>query len=188
MFEDEEFDEQRRKFLKIIGMASGIFVLGGVGSFLKIVEGPLKIPPWPKTRITNFADLEINKPLIFYYPLKKTPNIIVKLESEVEGGVGPNNNVVAFSQICQHQGCFVSFSSDGTATCPCHQAIYDLRDKAKVLGGPSQYQLPSVKLEYDLITEDIYAVGMEPPVVFGYGQPGSDDVDILLVGGELVSE
>jgi arsenite oxidase small subunit len=175
-------DGKRRKFLKIIGIGSGIVAVGGAGliHYFKLFEGPKKTPSWPRIRIANMADLEVNEPLIFNYPLNRTPNILVKLDGEAEGGVGPNNDVVAFSQLCQHQGCPVSFLSDGTASCHCHLSIVDLKNKAKVLA--------SVKLEFDLITEDIYAVGMGPPVVFGFGELGSDDVDTVLVGGELVSE
>jgi len=184
----DDVDEARRKFLKLCGIASGIIALGGIGSILKVIGGPLKIPPWPKVRVANIKNLKPNKPLIFYYPLKTTPNILVKLGKSVEGGVGPDRDIVAYSQICQHQGCYVQYESNGIVMCPCHAAIYDLTDKARVLEGPALYPLPQVELEYDSETGDIYAVKMGPPVVFGYGVPGSNDVDIMLVSGELISE
>ena len=41
----------------------------------------------------------MNQPITFNYPLDDEPNIMVKLGQKAEGGVGPDGDIVAFSQI-----------------------------------------------------------------------------------------
>jgi rieske iron-sulfur protein len=49
------------------------------------------------------------------------------------------DGVVAYSAICTHAAC--------TAQCPCHQSRYNLRDEAKVVGGPAPRPLPALPLK-----------------------------------------
>ncbi|MCX6426931.1 MAG: Rieske (2Fe-2S) protein [Actinobacteria bacterium] len=57
------------------------------------------------------------------------------------------NGVFAYSEICTHQGCTVSYSaSDKALVCPCHGAAYDPFNAAAVLGGPSNTPLSTVKV------------------------------------------
>lgn len=57
------------------------------------------------------------------------------------------NGVFAYSQICTHQGCLVSYSpADKLLNCPCHGTTYDPFDSAKVLNGPAPLPLPKVKM------------------------------------------
>lgn len=60
------------------------------------------------------------------------------------------NGVFAYSEICTHQGCTVSYSpADKTLNCPCHGSIYDPYKGAAVLAGPSLTPLPPVKVAID---------------------------------------
>lgn len=157
---------------------------------------PLEIPKWPRVRIANLNDLEIDKPKIFMYPLDNTPNMLVKLGNHTEHGVGPDSDIVAYSQLCQHLGCFVRFVPSGQSSefpnrpvfyCPCHAGIYDV-NSGQILGGPPLYPLPQVLLQYDEKSRDIFAYGMGPPVIFGKATPGSTDVWHDLMGGTLLKE
>ena len=57
------------------------------------------------------------------------------------------NGVFAYTEICTHQGCTVSYSvADKTLVCPCHQSIYDPFKGAAVVSGPAQFPLPPVKV------------------------------------------
>lgn len=57
------------------------------------------------------------------------------------------NGVFAYSEICTHQGCTVSYSaSDKTLVCPCHGGIYDAFNGAAVLAGPPPSPLLPVKV------------------------------------------
>lgn len=163
---------------------------------------PSSPPPalaFPKLKVANVGDLRVNKPLDFNYPLENTPNLLVKLGEKAEGGIGPDGDIVAFSQICQHLGCIYGYvkpdASPGCDSsyaaprpvgyCCCHGSIYDYLHDAKVLGGPSPRPVPRVILELDSSTGDIYATGMTAPTIFGH-HTGSDDVSYDLQGGAPV--
>ena len=60
------------------------------------------------------------------------------------------NGVFAYSQICTHQGCTVSYSSaEKVLVCPCHGARYNPMDKGGVLNGPAIEPLAQVKVAVD---------------------------------------
>jgi arsenite oxidase small subunit len=155
--------------------------------------------PFPQIVVANISDLAGGKPLSFNYPLEETPNLLVKLGQKAQGGVGPDGDIVAFSQFCQHLGCVFGYVPAGTSPacdsafkssgpvgyCCCHGTIFDLLDAAKVTGGPSPRPVPQVVLSFDAATGDISATGMGPPTIFGHGT-GSDDVLNDLKGGTLV--
>ncbi|TRZ84789.1 MAG: DoxX family membrane protein [Streptomycetaceae bacterium] len=57
------------------------------------------------------------------------------------------NGVFAYSQICTHQGCTVPYSTaDKALICPCHGATFDPFNGAKVLAGPANTPLSSIKV------------------------------------------
>lgn len=57
------------------------------------------------------------------------------------------NGVFAYTEICTHQGCTVSYSApDKTLVCPCHGAVYDPFNGAAVLAGPAPAPLPPIKV------------------------------------------
>ncbi|MDP1712089.1 MAG: Rieske 2Fe-2S domain-containing protein [Candidatus Nanopelagicaceae bacterium] len=57
------------------------------------------------------------------------------------------NGVFAYSEICTHQGCTISYSpADKLLICPCHGSTYDPFDNAKVLSGPAPSPVPKVRV------------------------------------------
>jgi thiosulfate dehydrogenase [quinone] large subunit len=55
--------------------------------------------------------------------------------------------VFAYSEICTHQGCTISYSpADRLLICPCHGSTYDPFNNAKVLSGPAPTPVPKVKV------------------------------------------
>jgi nitrite reductase/ring-hydroxylating ferredoxin subunit len=55
--------------------------------------------------------------------------------------------VFAYSMICTHQGCTVTYSkSSKSLICPCHGAKYDPLNGAKVTAGPAPAPLAKVKV------------------------------------------
>ena len=156
--------------------------------------------PFPRILVANVSDLSGGQTVTFNYPLENTPNLLAKLGVKADGGVGPNGDIVAFSQVCQHLGCIWGYvPADGSPKCNssykatgpvgyccCHGSVYDLVNGAAVIGGPSPRPEPQVTLEFDGATGDIYATGMGPPTIFGH-DTGSNDVLNDLQGGTLVS-
>ena len=122
----------------------------------------------------------------------------MKLGQKAKGGIGPDGDIVAFSQICQHLGCLYAFQPTGSSPpcessykapgpegyCCCHGSIYDYANGGKVVGGPAPRPIPQVVIELDS-DGSIYATGMNPPSIFGHNT-GSNDVSADLQGGNLV--
>jgi arsenite oxidase small subunit len=153
--------------------------------------------------VANISDLtgaNLGQTVDFNYPLEETPNVLVKLGVKALNGVGPDGDIVAFSQVCQHLGCIWGFVATGDSPgcdssykakepvgyCCCHGSQYDLTNGAAVLGGPAPRPVPQVILSYDDSTGNIYATGMTPPTIFGY-HTGSNNVLFDLQGGTPVS-
>jgi arsenite oxidase small subunit len=220
----DESDQSRRNLLKVGLGLSAVLVVGGAASIARSLVNPgipetipttqtsgattqsstIQLPPpatpnFPVVLVSNLSSLQVGIPVDFNYPLQETPNILVKLGVPAEGGVGPDKDIVAFSQICQHLGCTYAFVNTGTGPicnssysaagpvgyCCCHGSIYDLVDGAKVIGGPAPRPVPQVILYFDSNTGNIFATGMTPPTIFGYNT-GSSDVSSDLQGGTLV--
>ena len=186
-------DTSRRDFLKVAMTMSAILAFGGIGTVLKAISNPA--PPgatgsltFPRIQIAD-KTLTVNKPVYFNYPLDNTPNFLVKLGQKAVGGVGPDQDIIAFSEICQHLGCDVAYQSKGQSggpvgTCHCHGSVFDLLQSAKVIAGPSPRPLPQVLLEVDS-SGNVFAKGMSPPTIFGHNT-GSNDVSADLQGGNIV--
>lgn len=211
--ETEKLDQEassRRNFLKLILTLSGVAALGTVASLFRVLEfvppastGPLA---WPVVKLGNISSLDPSKPLRFNYPLVDTPSVLIKAGVTAQNGVGPESDIVAFSDICQHLGCIYgvllpgdsppcdsSFkASSAQGYCCCHGGQYNYLQAGQVMGGPPIRSVPQVILRYDSSTGDIYAVGMSPPTIFGKGPPGISDPALVLQydlqGGTAVTD
>jgi arsenite oxidase small subunit len=211
---NETGNRSRRDFLKILLAAGSAFTLAAVASVFRFLTyiptaGPNQSAAqlaWPRIKLGNVNSLEPLTLLRFNYPLVNTPNVLVKLGVKAQNGVGPDGDIVAYSVICQHLGCYFGFQPPGSSPpcnasfhvpvaegyCCCHGGQYDFTQGAKVIGGPPPRPVPSVQLEYDAATGDIYAVAMSPPTIFGHGPPGTTDPQSVLSydlqGGDLVTQ
>ena len=195
----------RRNFLKFATALSALLAVGGIAAVLKSITNTA--PPtaattgtsapmqFPRVKVAQLSDLTIGQPISFNYPLDNEPNILVKLGTKADGGIGPDGDIVAFSSICQHLGCIYGFQAPGSSPacnpsykadrpvgyCCCHGTVYDFVNKANVIAGPSQRPQPQVLLEADS-SGNIFATGMGPPTIFGH-DTGSNDVSGDLQGG-----
>lgn len=213
--EEKKVDEGRRSFLKATVVASAALAVGGMAAVAKVANetggdtttqtGTLSFPDIviqdiASGEIANVNTMKVNQYLTFYYPLENEPNLIMKLGVAVENGIGPESDIVAFSDICQHLGCNPGFVPKGQSPqvnpsyvapeavmyCPCHASIYDVTNDAKVIGGPAPYPVPRVILTVDG-SGNIHATGMAPPTIYEHGPAGSTDVSYDLQGGTLVT-
>jgi arsenite oxidase small subunit len=200
--EQEPPSQSRRDFLKVAATISASLALLGVASVVKT----LVIPPvsgsaqgFPRVKVANTNELLPNAVVLFNYPLDNEPNFLVKVGRKSVGGVGPDQDIVAFSSTCQHLGSVYAYIPPGSSPhcrssyvasgpvgfCCTHGSIYDYSEGGKVIGGPSPRPQPQVVLEVDS-AGNIYAVGMGPPSVFGHNT-GSSNPNDDLQGGTLVT-
>lgn len=135
-------------------------------------------------------------------PIEVPPTSVVVPQTgvsyEFPGGVGPNKSIVAYSALCQHLGCtfpeltfyppgIKAITSKGPMDkvlhCSCHGSTYDPYLGGAVVTGPTVRPLPAVVLEWDPSTDELYAVKMIGPVI--YGHPGYSSPDQQTVQNPL---
>ncbi len=59
-----------------------------------------------------------------------------------------NAGYFAYSRVCTHQGCIVNVDQlSGNLACPCHGAVFDPKNGAKVIAGPAPIPLPAIKVK-----------------------------------------
>ncbi|HET6198244.1 MAG TPA: Rieske (2Fe-2S) protein [Acetobacteraceae bacterium] len=92
----------------------------------------------PQTRLARDGS-RLNMVLLMRFD----PATLADAEREMAPG-----GVVAYSAVCTHQQCWVTdwLKSAQVLQCPCHQSRYDLRQGAKVVGGPAPRPLPALPL------------------------------------------
>lgn len=118
---------------------------------------------YPRKKIGRLSALKAGEPVSFSYP-DEGPNsqsMLVKLGAPAGGGIGADEDVVAFNSLCPHMGGpagSVFHAKEQAATCPLHQTIFDLTRHGMVVAGHATESLPQVLLE--LKGDDIYAVGI----------------------------
>ncbi len=119
------------------------------------------VPPYPRTRLANIRDLAINEPFEVTYPDADAPGVLLKLGTPVEGGVGPNRDIVGFTTVCPHKGFPLHYvKDDRTFNCPGHYSRFDAEKGGLQIWGQATMNLP----QYELVVDengDIYAVGID---------------------------
>ena len=97
-------DAGRRQFLK--GSSAG--ALGVVATAVATQPGrqaqAAALVDYPSNRLANVSELSENEPLEVSYPDADSPGVLLKLGHAVEGGLGPDGDIVGFSILCPHKG------------------------------------------------------------------------------------
>ena len=167
----------RREFL-FLGAAAGAGVGAGVVIPLtRLANGdssPAEGVPaavaqfFPRTRIGAVSELAVGSPVLFDYPNAGQSSMLVRMGVPAETGLGPDQDIVAFSRVCTHMGCVISeYQADHTTLgpCPCHYTTFDFSTGGQVILGQATQNLPQVLLEVE--DDDIFAVGVAR-LVYGY--------------------
>lgn len=135
---------------------------------------------FPRVRIASLGEVSQTEPISFEYPLQGQSNVLVKLGVEDAAGVGPDQDIVAYSSLCTHMGCVLEdYQPEYKALgpCPCHFSTFDLANDGMVTLGQATQNLPRVLLEVD--GEDVYATGVVR-LVFGFANTlqGAQPVEV----------
>ena len=101
---DKLVDVGRRHFLR-----GGALATAGAAA-ATVLPGEAKAKPtparveYPSSRLANVSQLKPNAPIEISYPDKGSPGVLIKLGTRVQGGAGPDGDIVAFSTLCPHKG------------------------------------------------------------------------------------
>jgi arsenite oxidase small subunit len=117
---------------------------------------------YPRRAVGKAAAMPVNQAVAFMYPDSSSPCVALRMGAPVPGGVGPNKDIVAFSTLCTHMGCPVSYDG-GTKTfkCGCHFSIFDPENGGQMVCGQATEDLPRVMLDHDARTDTVTAVGID---------------------------
>jgi len=121
---------------------------------------------YPSSKIGNIAELKVNEPKDIEYPDADSPGVLLKLGKAVEGGVGPDGDIVAFSVLCPHKGWLLNYDkADRSFNCPGHFSRFDCEAGGQQIWGHATQNLPQFTLRVDK-KGDIYAEGATD-LIFG---------------------
>jgi arsenite oxidase small subunit len=154
----------RRKFLQTTS-ATAILALAGCNKKPQTAVAET----YPSVKVGNINSLKPDAAVSFNYPDDKSPCVLVKLGNEAIGGVGQQKNVVAFSALCTHMGCPLSYNK-GRFLCKCHYSMFDVSRNGQSYQGLASQWLAQIVLRHDVATGDLYAEGVDGLI---YGRIGN---------------
>jgi len=153
----------RREFLKISsGVAAGAasMVVGTAQAATSVDAGRTTLPYKPKA-LTKARGLKPNSPLSFTFPDEQSLCTLVKVGHEVPGGVGPEKDIVAYSALCTHMGCPVSYDpATLTFRCGCHYSVFDAEMGGQMVCGQATENLPQITLKHNEKDDTVTAVSV----------------------------
>lgn len=155
----------RRQFLRGAGLAAaGAAATAAVPISAQAQskgETPSARVDYPSNKLGNIKDLNPDEALDITYPDDASPGVLLKLGTRVEGGAGPDGDIVAFSSLCPHKGFFLNYSAeDKTLNCPGHYSRFDCEKAGQQIWGHATQNLPQFALRVDE-KGDIYAEGVD---------------------------
>ncbi|MCW7540988.1 arsenate reductase (azurin) small subunit [Aquabacterium sp. A7-Y] len=111
--------------------------------------------------VAHLQQLEDGASRAFNYPDPESPCLLLKMGKPIRGGIGPNLDIIAFSALCTHMGCPVSYNNaTRTIDCPCHFSMFDPEFGGQMICGQATENLPQIQLAFDEKSGRISAVGI----------------------------
>ncbi|SBP86590.1 MULTISPECIES: arsenate reductase (azurin) small subunit [Thiomonas] len=161
----------RRIFLKVAGTS-----VAGVGAAVSPVGSAVAagnnqaaiqtaagaaVLPYPKISVGKAQSMQANTPVSFSYPDGDSPCVAIKMGQRVAGGVGPDGDIVAYSNLCTHMGCPLMYDpATQRFKCPCHYSMFDPEKSGQMICGQATEDLPQIQLEYDPASDSVRAVAV----------------------------
>lgn len=151
----------RRDFIKISSATASTTLASGLMPAVAAPSAPApKSGAYPVTNVAELAAIKVDAPVAFTYPDDNSPAVLVRLKQPAAGGVGPGNTIVAYSVLCTHKGCPVSYRPERKLLiCPCHWSSFDPAKAGQMVIGQGSQALPQIALRVQGNT--VQAVGIE---------------------------
>ena len=159
----------RRHFLLAGATTLVLSTLPGMANTIKLL-----VKEYPRLRVASLSQLIEDQPVEFMFPAENPISsfTLVKLGERAGGGIGEDQDIVAFSNLCTHMGgqligCYKS-QHKALGPCPLHLTTFDMTRHGMVISGHATQALPQARLE--IIDDDIYITGVMGLI---YGQVSS---------------
>jgi arsenite oxidase small subunit len=155
-------DAGRRRFLSGAGVAAA----GAAAStVLPVPDAKAQTPTarvaYPTSKLGNIKELKLNEPMDVAYPDGAAPGVLLKLGKRVQGGVGPDGDIVGFTTMCPHKGYPLHYNRERrTLNCSGHYSVFDCEAGGQETWGHATQNLPQYALRIDA-NGDIYAEGLD---------------------------
>jgi arsenite oxidase small subunit len=141
-------------------VAAGAVATAAVPTMARAAPSPALVN-YPTNKLANISELKADVPIDVAYPDADSPGVLLKLGRRVEGGVGPDGDIVAFSTLCPHKGFPLFYSpGDKSLSCPGHYSRFDVEKGGLEIFGHATQNLPQFRLVVDP-KGDIYAVAVD---------------------------
>lgn len=159
---DKLVDAGRRLFFaRTAAVATSAAVSAALPSVAAHAAPSLALVTYPSSKLANIRDLKVNEPLAISYPDADSPGVLLKLGTRVDGGAGPDGDLVAFSTLCPHKGFPLNYgAADKTLSCPGHYSRFDVEKGGLQIFGHATQNLPQFRLVVDQ-AGDIHAVAVD---------------------------
>ena len=153
----------RREFLKVTGgVAAGAAAMPTNAEAAPVADPGSTVLPYKAKPVGKAGGLAVNQPVSFTFPDASSPCALVKIGNPVPGGVGPNQDIVAYSTLCTHMGCPVAYDpAQKTFKCPCHFSMFDAEKAGQMICGQATENLPRVVLRYSAKDDAVTAVAID---------------------------
>lgn len=158
---DKMVEVGRRQFLRGGFAAAAALPMVGLAVTEAKAASNGALLDYPSNRLANIKDLKANEPKEVAYPDADAPGVLLKLGKAVEGGVGPDGDIVGFTTICPHKGFPLNYNAESrTMQCPGHYSVFDCEAGGQEVWGQATQNLPQYMLRVDE-KGDIYAEGVD---------------------------
>lgn len=163
----------RRSFLKTTATGVATVLLADV--FPGRVHGQdanqsVQVVSYPKLAVAKLSELKQDEPVYFPYPAddSNTGCALVKLGRTAGGGIGDEQDIVAFSVHCTHMGGDMTGGYNAQYKLLCcgeHLSTFDLTRHGILVAGHATESLPQVVLEIE--DDTVYATAIVG-LLYGY--------------------
>lgn len=152
----------RREFLKFTGgVAAGAAAAPTSAAAAPATDVGSTLLPYKAKMVGKASALGANQVVSFTFPDASSPCALIKMGTPVLGGVGPNQDIVAYSTMCTHMGCPVAYdSAQRVFRCPCHFSIFDAEKAGQMVCGQATENLPRIVLNYNDKDDSVTAVSV----------------------------
>ena len=155
----------RREFLKLTGATAtglGAGLATPASAATTAADAGRATLPYPHKHVGLASKLAVNAPVNFTFPDAASPCVLLKMGSPVEGGVGPNADIVAYSTMCTHMGCPLAYvPGEKIFKCGCHYSMFDAEKGGQMICGQATENLPRVVLNFNPKDDSVSAVAID---------------------------
>lgn len=172
---DSDICPARRLFLKTTATGVATMLLSELFPGRVLGQDPdreVNVASYPRVAVAKVSELKQDEPVDFFFPSNQlhTGCVLVKLGRQAGGGVGPDQDIVAFSTMCTHMG---NDMMDGYVAehkvigCDAHLSTFDLTRHGILVAGHATASLPQIVLEIE--DDTVYATAIAG-LIYGYNQ------------------